>query len=114
MQRLLWSCVLCGCEVCPLISIHICYLKSMLFNPISLLKKENTEVFLAQRESNRKTCLNIFNQNDVNWLAPFTVFVDILMGIRPQGSVAWEIRSGAEAENLAGCRSMVAIFARGN
>lgn len=56
------SCFLCGCEVCPLISIPICCLKSMLFNPISMFKKkkqkENTGAFLAQRDSNRKTCLN--------------------------------------------------------
>lgn len=51
------SCFLCGCEVCPLISIPIGCLQSMLFNLIFILKKKTQEYFL-HRGSDRKTCLD--------------------------------------------------------
>ena len=53
------SCFLCGCEVCPLISIPIGCLQSMLFNLIFILKKKKkTQEYFLHGVSDRKTCLD--------------------------------------------------------
>lgn len=59
--------LLCGCEVCPLISIPIC-LQSMLFNPISILKKKKkTQEYFLHKEW-QKSMFEFLNQNYMNHL----------------------------------------------